>query len=144
MKGPFKSHYGILFMSCLMFISIAGYSQSVTKVTDKNLINTLSSVETFNLEKGKDLCVGIFMITNGSGSANVPEADEVSNSYIISVSDFAEHPISKVFTVGPFYNPKITAKNDSGEKITFTLEHGGSTNRKRNSLIIDLDNIIYK
>ncbi|CAM4409708.1 hypothetical protein SAMN06265348_11736 [Pedobacter westerhofensis] len=80
--------------------------------------------------------VAIFKSSNGSGSARIPESDEVSFKLIICVAQHDEIPDSKVFSIGPFLNPRVIKKTDSGNQIILVVEAGLAANRKRTELLV--------
>jgi hypothetical protein len=43
---------------------------------------------------------------------------------LISVTHYDETPEYKVFTVGPFINPKVIRKADAGPSVTLFIEDG--------------------
>lgn len=121
-----------------------GYCQAVQtrEITNKDISKTLASVETFNFKKGQKLSIKIFKISNGSGSANLPESDEISHNLLFCISEYDEVPAYKIFDVGPFINPIITKKIDSGNAYVITVINGLTGKRKSNKIIVDLNKII--
>jgi hypothetical protein len=49
-------------------------------------------------------------VNNGSGSANLPESDEVSFNLLLSVAFYDENLVAKLFDLGPFIPPKLVDK----------------------------------
>jgi hypothetical protein len=80
--------------------------------------------------------VSIFKTSNGSGTANLLESDEVSFNLLICVAQYDEHPESKLFSIGPFLNPKVTKKVDSGPSVTLVVEDGLAKKRRTFKLIV--------
>lgn len=50
-----------------------------------------------------------FLIGNPSGSAMQAGGHENSHNLLFNVAEFDENPIWNLFSIGPFYNPKISA-----------------------------------
>src|SRR5690606_32384233 len=79
----------------------------VKKISDKNLIDILFSAEDLVIKKANAMRISLFTINNGSGSANLPESDEVSFNIIVIVSSYDENPEAHAYSLGPFIKPRI-------------------------------------
>lgn len=139
------------FVILLLIFSKLGYCQNIKKakaieITNESVTKVLTSIESLSFEKGKKLEFSLFKISNGSGSAHVVGNDEISESYLIGVTDSFgdEEPVVKYFSVGPFYIPKIISKKDLGNTYVITLQHGGYKNLKNHKITISLNNVTYQ
>lgn len=122
----------------LMFLSYSSYSQSIKskEILQKDCVESIGSIDSFDVFAGKQLRLGIFTASNGSGSANLPESDEVSFNLLVSVAHYDENPKSKIFSIGPFLNPKVTKKVDSGTSVTLFIEDGIVNKRKTTKVMV--------
>ena len=121
----------IFIILCLVF-SLKSHAQSVksTRITQPEAVNLITSIESMEVLKGDQLYLKIFKSANGSGTADSPETHETSYNLLISVSPYDENPERRVFSIGPFIQPKITKKLDSGKSVTLLIEDGHGTNKK--------------
>lgn len=95
-----------------------------TAVKQQDLVKFAQSVNTYEFFSGSQLGVRIFKIDNGSGSANLPESDEVNYSLYFCLAHNDEHPESKLYKIGPFKKPQLIKKVDSGRFVTFHVRDG--------------------
>ena len=121
----------IFIILCLVF-SLKSHAQSVksTRITQPEAVNLITSIESMEMLKGDQLHLKIFKRANGSGTANTPETHETSYNLLISVAHYDENPETRLFSIGPFIQPKITKKLDSGKSVTLLIEDGHATNKR--------------
>ncbi|MCC9165500.1 hypothetical protein [Pontibacter harenae] len=90
-----------LFLVALFLHSPLTFGQNlkpqVAQVKDKSLVKVLSSVESFKTFHADELVVSVVLVSNGSGSVQLAESDEVSYSIILSVSEYGEAQLSKLY-----------------------------------------------
>lgn len=92
--------------------------------------------------KGDQLYLTIFKSANGSGSANTPETHETSYNFLVSVSPYDENPESRLFSIGPFIQPKVIKKLDSGKIVTLLIEDGHAKNKKTYKVMVSETDVI--
>ena len=132
----------ILILFCLFLASSTSYGQvQIKEIQDIDQKSLLTQIDTVIFIKGKNMGITIFRVNNGSGSAHLPESDEVSHSFLISVSKYDENPQSKLFSLGPFINPKLSNNKDMGENYSLQISFGVNMQRKKNRLIIAFDSV---
>ena len=121
----------IFIILCLVF-SLKSHAQSVksTRITQPEAVNLIASIESMEVLKGDQLYLTIFKSANGSGTANTPETHETSYNLLISVAHYDENPERRLFSIGPFIQPKVIKKLDSGKSVTLLIEDGHGTNKK--------------
>lgn len=129
-------HYHLLFL--LLFVAFKSEAQTVSSaaVEQRELINFVESVNTYETFQGKQLWAKIFTVDNGSGSANNPETHEVSYSLYICIAHYDEYPDSKLYKIGPFRDPKVIRKVDSGSFITFHVSDGYQKDIKTYKIVV--------
>lgn len=122
----------------LLFLSYHSHAQSVksSEILQKNLVELIGSIDDYESFAGKQLMVKIFKVSNGSGSANFPESHEVSFNMLICVAHYDENPQNKLFTIGPFINPKVVKTDDSGKSVKLYIEDGVINKRKTTKVIV--------
>lgn len=131
---------------CLIF-SIKSHAQSIksNRITQTESVSLIASIESMEVVKGDQLYVTIFKSANGSRSANTPETHETSYNFLISVSHYDENPESRLFSIGPFIQPKVIKKLDSGKSVTLLIEDGHAKNKKIYKVMVsETDVIIYQ
>ncbi len=92
---------------------------------DSSLTRILNHISYYKVFKTTELVISIFVMSNESGSANLPESDEVSEKVYIGVSEFGEYPKQMLYSVDNLYMPKnfkIVEKN--ADYIILTFSHG--------------------
>jgi hypothetical protein len=118
---PIRKTY---FLPLLLLFSFSSYAQSskITEITQNESVKLIESIFTFERFEGRQLWANILITSNGSGSANYPGNDEASCSIVICVAQYDEYPESRLYKIGPFVNPKVIRKVDSGDSITFYIK----------------------
>ncbi|WP_432708187.1 hypothetical protein [Pedobacter sp.] len=130
----------------MLFLSGSSYCQTVKSsvINNKEKAKLLGSIESYEFFKGQQLSMGIFKVSNGPGSANLPESHEISHQLLLSVAEYDENPVHKLYSIGPFILPKVTMKVDSGHLIRLLVEHGVSDSRKTINVVAGLTTIQHK
>ena len=127
----------LILIPCLLFASMS-FSQStqVTKITQIELVKLIGSIQSYEPFAGRQLYLQIFVTSNGSGSAKIPETEEPSFNILVCVAHYDEQPDDKLFTIGPFLNPKIIQNRDSGDSVTILIEHDGGSKTKKSEIVV--------
>lgn len=130
-----KNH---LLLFLLVFLAIATKAQNVTstEISQPHLLKFVESIHTYELFEGAQLWAKIFTAHNGSGSANLPESHEVSYSLYICLAHYDEYPESKLYKIGPFKDPKVIKKVDSGSFVTFHISDGYQKDLKTYKIVV--------
>ena len=135
---------------CLILISQAflSFSQlpepSVKSVKTKSIVKLLGSIDSSMTIMADRFIFKVFLVGNPSGSAMYAEGHEISHNILVNVAEYDENPIWNLFSIGPFYNPKIYAGPDLKDKYMLSIEHGGYNERRKTNLAIFLDKIIIE
>lgn len=95
-----------------------------TAIKQQDLVKFVESIRTYEFFNGTQLWAKIFKVDNGSGSANLPESDEVNYSLYICLAHHDEYPQTKLYKIGPFKKPELIKKVDSGRFVTFHVRDG--------------------
>jgi hypothetical protein len=109
----------------------------LTKITQIELVKLIGSINSYEPFAGRQLYLSTFIISNGSGSANIPGTDEPSFNILICVAHYDDPPDYKLFSIGPFYGPKIIENRDSGDSITVVIEHDGFKKKKTEIIVTE-------
>ena len=122
----------------LLFLCTAVFSQDVkvSEVSDQYQNKLFNSIHKFQVISGRQLSISIFDVSNGSGSANLPESHESSCNLLISVAHYDEYPVPKLYNIGPFLNPEVASKTDSGLSVLLVIEHGIADRRIKTKFTI--------
>ncbi len=101
-----------LFAFFYLGILFDGYSQQsnvkLVEVKSESLVKLLASLDTVITKSNGTCGIYIYVFTNESGSAHVPETDEVTNKVLVATTNGDELPEQHLFKLGDFYDPKIT------------------------------------
>jgi hypothetical protein len=106
----------------LFYFNSCAQSSKITEIKQKESVKLIESILSFERFEGRQLWAQILKISNGSGSAKSPGTEEVSYSIVISLAHYDEYPKSKLYKIGPFVDPKVVRKVDSGDAITFYIK----------------------
>jgi hypothetical protein len=131
----------IFLLLILLFFGATVFGQKVVPVKTKDLAILLSSVEAFKTASDDNIAVKVYKIANASGSAHVPETDEVSHRFLIAVSSIDDAPEVHLYNVGDFYMPNILKLVKTGKgAFTLSIEYDGPK-RKRAQVNITLKKV---
>jgi hypothetical protein len=130
----------------ILLVSASIYGQrlpiSVSEIKDNYWKSTLCSVDTVISKSNDVLAVILYKVSNPSGSAHMPESDEVSNRFLIAVSSVDDSPEQHLFNVGDFYGPKILQFEEldrNNYRVLFS--YGAADHRKKKFLNISLNKV---
>jgi hypothetical protein len=135
---------------CLLLLSQAfsAFSQlaepSVKPVKTKSIVKLLGSIDSSMTVMAERFIIKVFLFGNPSGSAMQDGGHEISYNLLVNVAEYDENPIWKLFTIGPFYNPKISAGPDLEGKYIMSIEHGIYDERRKTNLAIFLNKVIIE
>ncbi len=135
---------------CLLLISQAllSFSQlpepSVKSVKTKSIVKLLGSIDSSMTIMADRFIIKVFLVGNPSGSAMQPEGHEISHNLLVNVAEFDENPPWNLFSIGPFYNPRISAGPDLKGKYMLSIEHGGYDERRKTNLAIFLNKVVIE
>lgn len=132
-----------LFLLLFTLLPFCSYAQSISskRIPQSESVKLLESISSLEIFRGDQIHIAIFKSSNGSGSAKLPESHEVTHNYIFCIAEYDEYPDSKVYSVGPFLNPRITRKSDLGKAVVFSVEEGPATSRKKVQLLVSTSEI---
>lgn len=139
-----KTFLIIIFLFTSIIVRGQQYPKKIIEITDDSVVKVLGRIENFMVKQGKQFRISFFVISNGSGSANISQGDEISENIIISVTEYDEYPINRVFNVGTFYMPRLIGGKDLDGRYCILVEHGAADKRKKNKLLIYLDKVIIE
>jgi hypothetical protein len=127
-----------LVLSLLFFVAFTVKAQMPKRmaIEQQELLKFAESIHTYEHFEGSQLWAKIFTAHNGSGSANLPESHEVSYSLYICLAHYDEYPESKLYKLGPFKNPKVIKKVDSGSFVTFYISDGYQKDLKTYKIVV--------
>lgn len=135
-----------LFILPLSYICTKSYGQQQLKVSEiksNNLVSTLCSVDTVIFKNNNTFSLILYKISNASGSAHMPETDEVSNRFLIAVTNGDEVPEQHLFNIGDFYDPKIIKWEKLKDKYRLYIDYGGTfKGRRKITLNISLNAVV--
>ena len=85
--------------------------------------------------------MSFYVISNGYGSANMPETDETSYNILFCVAHYDQQPDLKLFSIGPFLYPKIIENRDSGDSITVVIQHFDGDQMRKSKILVTETNV---
>ncbi|MFZ4102852.1 MAG: hypothetical protein ACOYKR_12960 [Sphingobacterium thalpophilum] len=131
-----------ILIPCLLFASMS-FSQSVnvTKITQIELAKFIGSINSYEPFAGSQLYLSTFIISNGSGSANIPGTDATSFNIFLGVAHYDQQPDNKLFSIGPFSFPKIIENRDSGDSITVVIQHFEGEKKRKTEIVVTETNV---
>lgn len=101
------------------------------------LRNALCNIDTFFRRSNDDVRVTVFLISNNSGSAGLPETDEISNRYVITTSTPDQNPKQFMYVINDLILPKIVEFEETEDhSYRLTIEYGTTQNRTKKTIRI--------
>lgn len=139
-----KSIFIAIFLVIPAFTFGQNFHPKVERIENESLLKVLPFIESFSSVRTDEMIIATFVVNNGTGSAHLPESDEVSYNILLTVSGYDEQPDSKLFSVGPFINPILSNISDLNNGAYIKVEHGIYNNRKTNKIFILPDKVAYE
>lgn len=118
----YSKHITIITAFLLINGFLAAQNAIPVKVNDTSIIKIINHVRTFHQYEVKDLWITIMNITNPSGSANLPETEEVTSNIYLGVSEIDTYPEESLFCIKNLYavtNIKMEKTISEGAIIVF-------------------------
>lgn len=127
----------------LIFCGFIGFAQvKSTEIKDYNLMYALNNIDTVMIRSNNEIYVRLYKISNPFGSAHMPETDEISNRYLIAVSEPDDAPEQHLYNVGDFLAPKILKfQGTKDDHFNVIIEYGIYKKRKKVSVDISLKKV---
>jgi len=117
---------------------------SVKPVKTKSIVKLLGSIDTSMTIMADKFTIRVFLIGNPPGSAMQAVGHEISHNLLINVAEYDEYPVWKLFSIGSFINPKISAGPDLKDKYMLKIEHGIYDERRKTNLAIFLNKVVIE
>jgi hypothetical protein len=140
-----KTYFFILALFVSLSACAQQYKKSVVEIKEPSVLKLLGHLDTMVIKRAPSFVMYFLIVSNGSGSANIPQGDEASDNIMVSVSEYDEEPANKVFTVGPFLAPKLIFEGVKHPgSYTVTIEHGEAGKRQRSVLVVHSDKVVLQ
>lgn len=129
-------------LTLLIFVFVNHQANAQKKVQLQNLSNKflksiLCNLDTTVVKSNNNIAVRYYLISNPSGSAKLPESDEVSNQLIFAVSTIDDDPVQHLYKTQRFINPRIISFSEINIKeFDIIIEYGIYNARKRKTFKI--------
>ena len=116
-----------------------------TKVTQGDLAYVLNNIEkSIDFQSTGDLFVKVYVVSDPSGSANIPDTEEITNTIYIATSEAGELPDQYLYKLTSVYDPKIVSLTKSAKHTQLIFSYGPAGKRKKVSVSIELKNLVIK
>ena len=135
----------LLFCACYSASSFAQVLK-YTKVTNGDLNYVLNNIEKsikFQNSTG-DLFIKVYVVSDPSGSANIPETEEITNTIYIATSEDGEAADEYLYKLTSVYDPKIISWTKSAKHPQLIFSYGPADKRKKVDISIELKNLAIK
>ena len=137
----------ILLITCFVITRVQSQIVTVEKVSDINIRKLVPNIMSYHSFNHKELGIAVLEVANETGSANLPESEEVSTDLFIGVSEADENPRQNCFRIKNMYG--ITEikleKSETTEAILsfFYIDIQAKSNKKKQVKIrLNLDQAI--
>jgi hypothetical protein len=146
LRNTAKSNSQLIFLLLLATPVLAmGQGQPrPVEVNSPELKKVLASIESVSTYKSSQAVAQVFVVGNGSGSAKLPESDETSRSLWVSMSEYGEHPTSRLFKIGPLMNPTLEADKVTAKDEYVMVTEGLASARKTHKLSFVNGCVLYE
>jgi hypothetical protein len=137
----------ILLTTCFVITLVQSQIVTVEKVSDMNIKKLVPNIKSYNSFNHKELGIAVLEVANETGSANLPESEEVTTDLFIGVSEADENPRQNCFRIKNLYG--ITEikleKSETTDAILsfFYIDIKAKSNKKKQIKIqLNLDQAI--
>lgn len=113
----------------------------VVQLNDESMVQTVHSIFQIQSIEAAGFHVKILSLHNPSGSAFTRETDEVSDFYLVAISEFDELPTQSLFKVGDFFAPKILELTNTEESVNLKIQHLTEDGKELTSIKIGLHKV---
>ncbi|MBV8388751.1 MAG: hypothetical protein JO080_03015 [Mucilaginibacter sp.] len=141
----FKKLLPFLFL-CFGFSTAFAQNIKYRSVNNEDLVYVLNNIEK-TIEFTNDnqtLYIKVFVVSDPSGSANIPETDEITNTIYIATSEDGEAPEQHVYKLTSVYDPKIISWTKSSKQPQLVFSYGPADKRKKVTVSIALKQLQIK
>lgn len=120
--------------------TIAQSDLSVTQIHDEDLVSMLNSIEKVSEKKNSKIWIRVFTVANEPGSAGF-ENGEITHDILITVSEYGEAPLQKLYRIKDLYNPEVAEYFEFDNSTIMILKFGGVDERIEKEVVITLDSV---
>ncbi len=132
----------------LCFGLLTGFAQTIKyrNVSNVDLVYVLNNIEkTIELaNSNQTLYIKVFVVSDPSGSANIPDTEEITNTIYIATSEAGEAPEQHLYKLTSVYDPKIISWTKSAAHPQLVLSYGPANKRKKIAISIELKGLQIK
>jgi hypothetical protein len=130
----------LLLFNCFIIFPVFAQHLNYKSVSNEDLTYVLNNIEKhITLKNNADtLFINVYMVSDPSGSAGIPEGEEITNTIYIAVSEDGEAPEQNLFKLTSVYNPKIVSWNTAAIRPQIVLAYGPFDKRKKATISISL------
>jgi len=136
----------LFFFSC--FGLSIGFAQTIKyrSINNEDLVYVLNNIEkTIEFtNSNQTLFVKVYVVSDPSGSANIPETEEVTNTIYIATSEDGEAPEQNLFKLTSVYDPKIISWTKLAKYPQLVFSYGPADKRKKVAISIELKGLKAK
>jgi hypothetical protein len=127
-----------------LFLYYNAWSQSIGshiyEFKNKQLVQLITSIDTILYRNTDNLSVKLLRIYNPFGSAHLPETDEISIKYMVSVGVYDDIP--RLFNLGDYIAPTLLKFNQiNKDSFLVEIEHGIYAHRKKARYMVKLNSV---
>ncbi|MCK9402211.1 MAG: hypothetical protein M0Q26_02310 [Chitinophagaceae bacterium] len=129
----------------MLWIPALSFSQPIKseKIEDTHIVSLLNNVREYRQFKSAGLIAGLFVISNPSGSALIPEGDEVTDNIYIAVSEYDEQPKQSLFCLKNVYAvSKIQLEKAVKNTISISFSYIENKVKKKSTIKVTIDDIV--
>ncbi len=113
------------------------------KIEDTHIVSLLNNVREYRQFKSAGLTAGLFVISNPSGSALIPEGDEVTDNIYVAVSEYDEQPKQSLFCLKNVYAiSKIQLEKAVKNTISISFSYIENKVKRKSTIKITIDDIV--
>lgn len=135
----------ILIVIGFFWVPENSFSQHIKaeKIDDTNIVSLLNNVREYRQFKSAGLTTKLFVISNPSGSALIPEGDEVTDNIYIAISEYDEQPKQSLFCVKNVYAiSKIQLEKAVKNTISISFSYIEHKVIRKSTIKITIDDIV--
>jgi len=117
-----------------------------SSVNNEDLVYVLNNIEK-TLEftnTNQTLYIKVFIVSDPSGSAHIPDTEDITNTIYITTSEAGEAPEQHLYKLTSVYDPKIISWTKSAKHPQLIFSYGPADKRKKVAVSIELKGLKIK
>jgi len=136
----------LLLFLCFGVSTVFAQTIKYRSVNNEDLVYVLNNIEK-KIEftnTNQTLYIKVFIVSDPSGSAHIPDTEDITNTIYITTSEAGEAPEQHLYKLTSVYDPKIISWTKSAKHPQVIFSYGPADKRKKVAVSIELKGLKIK